>query len=572
VSGSPHSVQANYNNTDGDFTTSSGALSPGQTVNPAPVPAISTSSLPNGQFNSPYAPLTLSASGGTPPYTFSLGAGGVLPVHMTLDASGSTCGTPNTICGTPAQAGQWSVPITVTDSASSTQSVTLPLTINVASGYAGASTCSMPYPATPLYSSGVTQFGVASVALVSTISDTPSAPSSSIIASEMNVIQNNVLTGCLTGNGSGAVTSGVYTLTLSLNGGPSTLPLTLTVVGQDRQDNGTVNVNSSGIGSDVPPNKNQEGVVATGSTFTYLPASYVLDPGTSEMMFGLSGTAPQICDGPTNIFSDGPLTAPTQAGRYDVLFDGASSCPAAAFPTSPAPIVFESVDAIGTTVTYPAVGNGPTITNVVLSGSGGTSVASNVLEFESGSSATIPVTVSFNYSIVNNVCTGCVDQIAVGLNSDLGPQACPYSGIDGTGGASGSASFTINVPNSPGRYYIGFDRTEEFTCVSTWPNGVPGPSQYIGVVDVLPYVCTSNCAVGTACTSDANCASNACDGTTLTCDVSQCADNRQDGNETDIDCGGGTCGGCALTKKCLVNSDCTSNDCDAVSFTCVAHP
>ena len=34
ASGSPHSVQANYINADGNFTTSSGTLSPGQTVNP----------------------------------------------------------------------------------------------------------------------------------------------------------------------------------------------------------------------------------------------------------------------------------------------------------------------------------------------------------------------------------------------------------------------------------------------------------------------------------------------------------------------------------------------------------
>ena len=80
----------------------------------------------------------------------------------------------------------------------------------------------------------------------------------------------------------------------------------------------------------------------------------------------------------------------------------------------------------------------------------------------------------------------------------------------------------------------------------------------------------SACAVGLGCQLDRDCASNACDGISQQCDANQCQDNRQDGNETDIDCGGGTCGGCALTRKCLVDTDCTSNACDALSLTCVA--
>jgi hypothetical protein len=261
----------------------------------------------------------------------------------------------------------------------------------------------------------------------------------------------------------------------------------MTVVGQDTQDNGLVNVNSEGVGSDVPPNGVQEGVVATGSTFTYLPGQYALDGGSQDLMFGLSGVAPQICDVATNIYNDGPLTAPTQAGRYDILFDGTPSCPSA-FPALPAPIVFESVDAIGNTVLSPADGSGATITNVVLSGSGATQAANNVLEFESGSASTIQVTVSFNYSISNAGCPDCIDQIAVGLNSDPGPQVCPYFGIDGPSpGVTGtSGNFTINVPNTPGRYYIGYNRTEEYSCVSSWPSGPPPPSAYLGVVDVWP--------------------------------------------------------------------------------------
>ncbi len=465
------------------------------TVNSPTPPSLTPGSLPNGQFNSPYTTFPLTATGGNAPYTFSLGANGVLPAGMTLDPLGSICGTAGSICGTPSQAGKWSVPITVTDSSSTQVTTNLPLTINLATGYAGGSNCYMPYPATPLYYSGVTQFGISGVSLVSNLSQTPSAASSSIIVSQLAVIQNNVLTGCLTGNGNGAVTSGVYTLTLSLNGsGPSTLPLTFTVVGQDRQDNGAVNVNSEGIGADVAPNGNQEGVVTTGTTFTYLPASYAADAGnfTGDFVFGLSGVTPQICDVPANISNDGPLTAPPQmqAGRYDILFDSASSCPAAAFPASPAPIVFESVDAIGTTVLSPATGGGATITNVVLSGSGAYQAASNVLEFESGSSATIPVTVNFNYTLFTTGCPGCINQIAVGLNSDPGPQSCAYDGGVPSGGTSGSASLTINVPNAPGRYYIAYNRFWDYNCGQaqvSW-GGPPPASAILGVVNVWPYV------------------------------------------------------------------------------------
>ena len=304
------------------------------------------------------------------------------------------------------------------------------------------------------------------------ISDTPSGASSSIIALEMSVIQNNVLTGCLAGNGSGSVTSGVYTLTLSLNGGASTLPLTFTVVGQDRQDNTVVNVNSESPGADLPPNSNQEGVVAAGSTFTYLPASYLADSG-GDLLFGLSGQAPQICDVPANIGADGPLTAPTQAGRYDVLLAGASSCPAAAFPTSPAPIVFESVDVIA---------NPPTgITSVGLSGSGSYQAASNVLEFESGGPSTIPVTVNFTATGLSS------NAILVGLNSDSSPQQC-------LSGPNGSTQTIVMVPNAPGRYYIAVQTLTLNTCSSpTWPGGPPLPSAYIGVVDVWPTPLSLRC-------------------------------------------------------------------------------
>src|SRR5581483_12242682 len=65
------------------------------------------------------------------------------------------------------------------------------------------------------------------------------------------------------------------------------------------------------------------------------------------------------------------------------------------------------------------------------------------------------------------------------------------------------------------------------------------------------------CGLGLNCQTDVDCTSNACDGISLLCVSNPCSDHRQDGLETDIDCGGGTCSTCVVGKKCLVNSDCS---------------
>ena len=67
------------------------------------------------------------------------------------------------------------------------------------------------------------------------------------------------------------------------------------------------------------------------------------------------------------------------------------------------------------------------------------------------------------------------------------------------------------------------------------------------------------CAVGKNCAVDTDCTSNACDAVSLKCVSNQCADHRQDGAETDVDCGGGTCSPCGLTQMCQVDADCNSN-------------
>jgi hypothetical protein len=80
------------------------------------------------------------------------------------------------------------------------------------------------------------------------------------------------------------------------------------------------------------------------------------------------------------------------------------------------------------------------------------------------------------------------------------------------------------------------------------------------------------CGNGKKCLSDADCISAACDAASLTCIASACTDHRQDGVETDADCGGGICLPCALGKSCLLSSDCATQGCDALTLRCVSDP
>ena len=76
---------------------------------------------------------------------------------------------------------------------------------------------------------------------------------------------------------------------------------------------------------------------------------------------------------------------------------------------------------------------------------------------------------------------------------------------------------------------------------------------------------------GKKCSVDSDCASHSCDPATLLCVAAQqCAHGRQDGNETDTDCGGGICPGCGAGHGCLRDADCGSVACDATSLSCVA--
>ena len=86
---------------------------------------ISTSTLPNGTVGTPYS-TTLTATGGTTPYSWTL-TSGALPAGLGLSQNG-------TISGTPTGAGQSNFTVQVTDSSSPMQKATKRFSISISSG------------------------------------------------------------------------------------------------------------------------------------------------------------------------------------------------------------------------------------------------------------------------------------------------------------------------------------------------------------------------------------------------------------------------------------------------------
>lgn len=98
-------------------------------------PVISTTTLPQAVAGQAYS-AALQATGGTPPYTWSL-ASGQLPAGLTLNATSGQIG------GIPGATGQFSFVVQVTDASSSKQTATQPLVLTVTSAQPSGS-CGPP--------------------------------------------------------------------------------------------------------------------------------------------------------------------------------------------------------------------------------------------------------------------------------------------------------------------------------------------------------------------------------------------------------------------------------------------
>ncbi len=84
-------------------------------------------------------------------------------------------------------------------------------------------------------------------------------------------------------------------------------------------------------------------------------------------------------------------------------------------------------------------------------------------------------------------------------------------------------------------------------------------------VDCGGVVC-DDCAVGAGCASPADCASGVC--AAGTCAAASCTDGVANGAETDNDCGGPDCPACAIGGACVASTDCETAVC--ASMVCAA--
>jgi hypothetical protein len=73
-------------------------------------------------------------------------------------------------------------------------------------------------------------------------------------------------------------------------------------------------------------------------------------------------------------------------------------------------------------------------------------------------------------------------------------------------------------------------------------------------VDCGGYVCSS-CLPGQRCVHSTDCTAGVC--SNGICQAPTCYDGVKNGNETDLDCGG-ACAPCPIGKQCLVSADCVN--------------
>ena len=162
-------------------------------------------------------------------------------------------------------------------------------------------------------------------------------------------------------------------------------------------------------------------------------------------------------------------------------------------------------------------------------------------------------------SAVALIASGC--GLFTAVDRDLIPQQGSGGGSGGGGGSSGECASPTDCPGADTT--CAFRTCEQAICGVDFAAAGNSCDDSGGGGSSGGTVCDGEGAC-VECLEDGDCdAFFTCNTTQQQCEPGPCANGVLDGEETDVDCGGSECAGCANGQDCALFTDCASHRCAA---------
>jgi hypothetical protein len=317
--------------TDANSNTATHAFS-NVTIAPAAL-AITTTSLQGGNVNTPYSQ-TISATGGTTPYTFAISSG-TLPTGLTLSSSG-------VISGTPTSTGTFTFTVSVTDANSSTATQTYS-NISIGAQLISITPTTLPAGTTgTAYSQTITATGgTAPYTFTVTSGNLPtglSLSTSGVISGTPSATGTFTFTVGVTDTNGSTATEVYSNVSIAA---PVTVTLTSVNGGSSMTEGSTgVPVVGTGFTSGITATITQPGGITVNQRITYVSSTsatlnLVVEPSSGDQL---------------------AYTDSTYTTNFTVSTSGGTSSPLSVTITPPSGIIFQTATSLNITKAYRLTG------------------------------------------------------------------------------------------------------------------------------------------------------------------------------------------------------------------------